>query len=266
MHDKRVSTGQPKAAAPVFKQCSMRIKIINPNTTAVFTERIRQAAALIASVGTEVLAGNPTIGAASIESHAEEALGVLGVMEQVEAGEAMGVDGYVIACFGDTGVHAGREIARGPVVGMTEAALYAAAMVASHFSIVTLPPRTRAHALRVLHETGLTPRCTVRAIDIAVLELEDEAEAVLPVVAEEARRALAEDYAEAIILGCAGLSDLVAPLTLDLGVPVIDGVAVGLKFVESLVAADLTTSKHSTYAHPPAGFALPGMRPKRGTT
>lgn len=235
----------------------MRIRIVNPNTTAAFTERVRAAAALVAAPGTTVLAGNPARGAATIESHAEEALGALGVMGEVEAGERDGVDGYVVACFGDTGVHAAREIARGPVVGMTEAALYAAAALAHTFAVVTLPRRTRAHALRVLHETGLTHRCTVRAIDVAVGDLEREAEATLPALLAEARLALERDGAEALILGCAGLTDLVAPLEVALGVPVVDGVLVGLKLAEGLVAAGLRTSKRSTYAHPNRTGATP---------
>ena len=213
----------------------MRIKIINPNTTAAFTARVRAAAERIAAPGTHVLAGNPAEGAASIESHAEEALGARGVMDQVQAGERDGINGYVIACFGDTGVHAAREIARGPVVGMTEAALYAAAALAHRFTIVTLPPRTRAHALRVLCETGLGHRCTVRAIHVAVLDLEHEAEAIFPVLLAEAGLALEADHAEALIL---------------------DGVLGGLKLAEGLVAAGLRTSKRSTYAAPPSGWDL----------
>jgi allantoin racemase len=231
----------------------MHIRIVNPNTTAAFTARLQTAAQAVAAPGTTVTAAQPRAGAASIESHTEEALGALGVMETVAAGEREGIDAYVVACFGDTGVHAAREIARGPVVGMTEAALYATAMLAPRFTIVTLPRRTRVHALRVVHETGLVHRCSVRAVDIAVLDLADEAAAVLPAVLAEARRALATDDAEAIILGCAGMTELVQPLEDALGVPVIDGVLAGVKMAEGLVATGLRTSKRCTYARPGSG-------------
>lgn len=237
----------------------MKICIVNPNTTAAFTTRLLRSAAAIAAPGTEVIAVQPGIGAASIESHAEEALGAIGVMQMVSAGEQAGVDAYVIACFGDTGLHQVREIARGPVVGMTEAALQAASLIAHRFSVVTLPPRTRAHSFRVLHDTGLTHRCTVRAVDVPVLDLEDEVAASGAIIEAEARLAIEQDHAEAIVLGCAGLSDLVEPLSKTLGVPVIDGVMVGLKFAEGLVAAGLRTSKRSTYDYPPAGFSLPKL-------
>ncbi|MBB3454306.1 allantoin racemase [Rhizobium sp. BK313] len=238
----------------------MRIQIINPNTTHAFTERLLRSAVAIAAPGTEVLAANPDIGAASIESHAEEALGALGVMQLVTEGEANGIDGYVVACFGDTGVHQAREIARGPVVGMTEAALYAAAMIASRFAIVTLPPRTRAHSLRVLHETGLLHRCSLHAVEVPVLDLEDDVAASYPIIAAEARLAIENDRAEAIILGCAGLAEMVAPLSAELGVPVIDGVLAGLKMAEGLVATGIRTSKRSTYDFPPSGFTMPALR------
>jgi allantoin racemase len=241
----------------------MRIKIINPNTTASFTERCLIAGRAVAAPGTLILAGQPASGTASVESYVDEATATLGVIEQVRAGEAEGVNGYVIACFGDTGLEAAREVATGPVVGMTEAALYAAALIAPVFSIVTLPPRTRVFAERVLWHAGLERRCPkVRAIDVTVLDCDDEASVVVEPFIAEARRAILEDHAEAIILGCAGLQPLVEPLSLTLGVPVIEGVAAAVKLVEALLAMRLTTSKRGAWGYPPqpAGGRPGGLR------
>jgi allantoin racemase len=236
----------------------MRIKIINPNTTESFTERCLIAGRAVAAPGTVMLAGQPSRGTPSVESYVEEATAILGVIEQVRAGEAEGVDGYVIACFGDTGLEAAREVATGPVVGMTEAALYAAALIAPVFSIVTLPPRTRVFAERVLWHAGLERRCRIRTIDVAVLDLEEEASVVTEPFIGEARRAILEDNAEAIILGCAGLQPLVEPLSLTLGVPVIEGVAAAVKLAEALVAMRLVTSKRGAWGYPPQAAERPG--------
>src|SRR6201995_3206749 len=199
----------------------MRIKIVNPNTTASFTERCLIAGREVAAPGTQITAAHPSRGVASVEGSVDEATATLGVIEQVQKGEADGVDGYVIACFGDTGLDAAREVAKGPVVGMTEAALYTAALIAPVFSIVTLPPRTRIFAERVLWHAGLERRCPkVRTIDVNVLDCDDEASVVLEPFIAESRRAILEDNAEAIILGCAGLQPLVEPLSATLGVPV----------------------------------------------
>ncbi len=230
----------------------MRIAILNPNTTGAFTDRLRAQARAIAAPATTVIARSPGQGTPSVECHVDEAVATLGLLRLVQEEEALGTQGYVIACFGDTGIEAARELAVGPVVGMTEAALYAAAMLAPVFAIVTLPPRTIMQAERVVARCGLGGRCRrIRAIDVPVDDCVALDQGLLDAMLAESRRALDEDGAEAIILGCAGLSGLVEPMTQALGVPVIEGVSVALKLAEGLIASGLRTSKHCSYAAPP---------------
>lgn len=227
----------------------MNIVVINPNTSEGITETIVRAA-WSAAPAAHVTGVHPSRGVRSVESHTEEAWATIGVLEQVEASEASSTppDAFVIACFGDTGLHAAREAARVPVVGMTEAALFTAVTVAHRFAIVTMPRRTIAQSDRVVEALGLTHRCTVRAVDIAVSELEDGSGHLLAAFAGEARKAIDLDGAEAIILGCAGLADLVAPLSTELGVPVIDGVAAAVAFASGLVSQGISTSRAGAYA------------------
>jgi allantoin racemase len=63
-------------------------------------------------------------------------------------------------------------------------------------------------------------------------------------------RAVRNDRAEAIVLGCAGMAALAARLSRDLDVPVVDGVAAAVKLAEALVALGLRTSKQGSYASP----------------
>ncbi len=231
----------------------MQIRIINPNTTAAFSAADQQAGAAVAAAGTMVTTVAPAFGVPSVECHLDDAVATLGVVEAVRRGEAEGIDGYVIACFGDTGIAAAREIARGPVVGMTEAALFAAALLAETFSIVTLPARTRIHAHRVVRSLGLDAAgrsLPIRAIDVPVLFGADEEAAVADALAVQARLAVEQDGAEAIVLGCAGIGHLASALSAELGVPVIDGVAVAVTMAEGLVRCGLATSKRSSYASP----------------
>ena len=99
----------------------MLIKVVNPNTSPDMTAVIEQAALDVAAAGTTIRAVTSRMGPASIESHYDEALAVPGVLAEIT-----GADGYVIACFGDPGLDAAREIADGPVVGVAEAAMHAA--------------------------------------------------------------------------------------------------------------------------------------------
>ena len=93
----------------------MRIKVINPNTTQSMTEKIDEAARAVVAAGTEVVTVSPRSGPVSIESHYDEAVSAIGVLEEVRQGEVDGTDAYVIACFGDPALLAAREVARGPV-------------------------------------------------------------------------------------------------------------------------------------------------------
>jgi allantoin racemase len=229
----------------------MRVKVINPNTSLSMTELIGAAARSVAGPDVTVEAVSPRHGPASIEGHYDEALACVGLLEEVRRGEASNVDAYVIACFGDPGLDAAREIARGPVVGVAEAAMRCASYLATGFSVVTTLKRTVVIAEHLVDKYGLRRQCRrVRACDIPVLELENPASDAYRTILAECRRALAEDDCGAIVLGCAGMADLCHRLSDELGVPVIDGVVAATATAESLVRARLATSKVGDYASP----------------
>jgi allantoin racemase len=229
-----------------------RILVINPNTTATMTATIETCAIAAASPGTKVTAVTPAMGPVSIESHYDEALAVPGLLAEIaRAEEAGSADGYVIACFGDPGLDAARELARGPVVGIAEAAMRTAAYLGRGFSVVTTLDRTRGRAEDLAEHYGLARFCRrVRACDIGVLALEEPGarEAVLA----ECRRAVAEDGSDAVVLGCAGMADLCREISAEIGVPVVDGVAAATRMVETLVALRLRTGDRGEFARPPA--------------
>ena len=229
----------------------MRILVVNPNTTARMTETIGASARAVAAAGTEIIAVNPTKGPPSIEGHYDEAVSVIGMLEEIRRGEQEGCDGYVIACFGDPGLDAAREIARGPVIGLAEAAFHAASFLATAFSVVTTLGRTCVITRHLLERYGMAHLCrNIRATEIAVLDLEDESGNARRAIADECRRAVEEDLAGAIVLGCAGMTDFAREISEEIGVPVVDGVPAAVKFVEALVAMGLRTSKHGDLAAP----------------
>jgi len=229
----------------------MRIKLINPNTTWSMTRTIEAAAKSVAGPDTEIVAVSPTHGPVSIECHYDEAVAALGVLDEVRKGEQEGCDGYVIACFGDPGLLAAREVARGPVVGIAEAAMHLASFIATGFSVVTTLSRTCIIAEHLAESYGMARFCRkVRGTDLAVLELDDPASDAYRVIVDECRRALAEDGSAAIVLGCAGMAELCQRISGEIGAPVIDGVTAAVKQVEALIALGLGTSKRGDYAPP----------------
>ena len=227
------------------------IQVINPNTSLAMTETIAVAARAVAAANTEIVAVSPSQGVPSIEGHFDEAIAAVGVLEQIKLGREQGVSGHVIACFGDPGLLAARELACGPVVGIAEAAMHMATLVATRFSIVTTLPRTLVIARHLLRQYGFEHHCAaLHAIDLPVLALEDGSGIAQEKVRARCIQAKREDGSGAIVLGCGGMATLAQELTHELELPVIDGVGAAVKMVESLVALGLSTSKYGDLDYP----------------
>ncbi|MFI5913090.1 aspartate/glutamate racemase family protein [Dactylosporangium sp. NPDC051541] len=229
----------------------MRIRVVNPNTTAAMTALIGASARAVAGPGVHVEAVTSAMGPASIESHYDEALSVPGLLAAVAEGETRGIDAYVVACFGDPGLDAARELARGPVVGIAEAAMHAAALLGRGFSVVTTLDRTIGRAWDLAARYTAPGACRgVHACEIAVLDLEADPH-LADRVAARAGRALERDGSDVIVLGCAGMAGLCAAVSERLGgVPVIDGVSAATLAAQSLVTLGLRTSERSEFARP----------------
>ncbi len=229
----------------------MKLLVVNPNTSAGMTARIGEAARAAAGARTQIVAVNPISGPASIEGYFDEAFAAPGVIAEVIKGEAAGVDATVIACFDDTGLEAARCCASGPVIGIGEAAFHLASLVAHRFGVVTTLSRSIAPIEANLVKYGLERRCArVRACEVPVLALDDPTSGAREKLSAEIERAKAQDGADAIVLGCAGMAALAASLAREHGLPVIDGVAAAVKLAEALVALGHATSKLGPYARP----------------
>ncbi|MER9006855.1 MULTISPECIES: aspartate/glutamate racemase family protein [unclassified Mesorhizobium] len=228
----------------------MQILVVNPNTTASMTETIAAAARAVAGAGTEVIAVTSSMGPASIEGYYDEALAVPGLLMEIAAGERAGAQAAIIACFDDTGLDAARVMASIPVIGICEAALGVASYIAQRFTVVTTTERSLVPVEGLVQRCGMAGRARVRAADIPVLSLEDAASGAVEKLRAEIARAIAEDRAEAIVLGCAGMADLAHRLQQEFDLPVIDGVGAALKQAEALIALGLSTSKRGAYASP----------------
>ncbi|WP_432473956.1 aspartate/glutamate racemase family protein [Amphritea sp. HPY] len=227
----------------------MQIRLINPNTTASMTQKIGEAAQHIASSNTDIVATNPRSGPVSIESHYDEAISAVGVVEEVRSDKT--ADAFIVACFGDPGLMAARELTQSPVIGIAEAAFHMATLISTRFSIVTTLGRTGIIAEHLLQSYGFSHHCRkIRAAEIPVLDLEDNGDLALDRIVEECLRAKEEDGIGAIVLGCGGMADLTEQISERVGLPIVEGVTAAVKLAESLVSLGLKTSKHGDLAYP----------------
>lgn len=228
----------------------MRILVINPNTSVEMTASIDAVAKKFAAPGTEIVTISPAYGPRSIESYFEEQLAGLATIEALVEREA-DFDAFVIACYGDPAVDACRELTAKPVIGIGEASMHMACLLGHSFSIVTVIPRAVPIMEGLVQRAALGDKCaSVRSTNLTVLEIEeDPARAVVEMIAE-AKAAIAEDGAEVICLGCAGMGPLDAQVEEAVGVPVLDGTVCAVLLAQSAIAYGKRTSKVGGYAPP----------------
>ena len=230
----------------------MKIKLINPNTTQSMTDSIYNMAVRYADADTEITAVSPLTGPDSIECYVDEYLAVPGVIQEVIKGDKEeNADAFIIACFGDPGLAAAREVTEKPVLGICESAITTAKFIAPYFSVVSVLDRSRKVTEDVVKAYGAESFCrSIRTTGLSVLEFGKNPEKGLKALAEQGRRAVEEDGAECILLGCAGFVDFVDRLREELRVPVLDGVMPAVKLAEALVKMNVKTSKANTWKAP----------------
>lgn len=216
----------------------MRILLINPNSDLEMTEAIQQSAEAFAAGEFEVVT-KATPGAPQfIETYRDELLAAPGMMQLVRVNED-DFDAMIIACHCDPNLDAMKEISSIPVVGIGEASMKLATMLGHTFSVVT----THIHSIpgkianaRKMHLQDLM--VSVRAPEKGEENLGDE-----QLFVGLSRRAVEEDLAEVIVLGCAGLTGMDKLIEKELGVPVLDGVICALIIATGLVKYGISTSK-----------------------
>ena len=138
-----------------------------------------------------------------------------------------------------------------PVIGIAEASFHMAGLVAYKWSIVSVLPRVKPLLEELVHRNGMESKCaSIRCTPLTVLEIEEDIDRTKRMMVDEGRKAIEEDGAEAILLGCAGLGPLDKWMQQQLGVPVLDGVACGVKLAEDLHSYGITSSKVAAYKDP----------------
>jgi Asp/Glu/hydantoin racemase len=114
----------------------MRLLLINPNTSDDMTQRMVDEARRHCRAGTDVIGVTAAFGCAVIASRASYAIAAHAALDAC-AEHGAHADGAILACFGDPGLAALRELAAFPVVGLAESAAAAAAERGAPFAIVT---------------------------------------------------------------------------------------------------------------------------------
>ena len=199
-----------------------------------------------------------TRGPRHLEYHYYEAMVTPDIIHTVIEAELRGYDAVTIGCFYDLALHESREMTTNLVVtAPCEASVLAVASLCDRFSIIVgrrkWVPQMRAN----VSAYGFGERlASMPYIDLRVPEYHlDEAETADRFY-KAGRKAIDEDGAEALILGCTASVGFFRDLQTALGVPVIDPAIAALKHAEHLIELrdrfGWATSRVGGYEHPPA--------------
>ncbi|MFN3144760.1 MAG: aspartate/glutamate racemase family protein [Paracoccaceae bacterium] len=195
--------------------------VINPNSSETVTEGIDRAMQPLRPLGMPIRCVTLSEGPPGIENQHDADL-VIAPMLALAARLEPDALGFVVACFGDPGLHALRHQTALPVLGIQEAAVSTALTLGQRFGVIAILPASIPRHLRAFGSMGVLDRLAGdRALGLGVAELAD-AQATRAGLARTAARLRDEDGAEVLILGCAGMADHRAWLEDHAGLPVID--------------------------------------------
>jgi Asp/Glu/hydantoin racemase len=209
--------------------------LINPNTTQSITDLVMKHARAFAAAGTKLRAVTGAFGPRYVASRVGYAIAGHAAVDAL-ANDTGKKDAVVLACFGDPGLAALKEISDVPVVGMADASILQACALAKRFSIVTGGERWKPMLEEFVASHGLSSRlASVRTVAPTGADIARDPKAAMALLAEGCN-ACAADGADMVILGGAGLAGLAAELKPNVTIPLLDGVACAISMAEALVA------------------------------
>jgi allantoin racemase len=227
------------------------VLLVNPNTSPEITELMAGEGRRLAP-GAEIRPVTGRFGARYIASRAAAAIAGHAALEAV-AEHGAACDAVYLACFGDPGLLALKEIAPVPVVGMAEASCHLACLLGRRFGIVTGGERWGFMLGEFVASLGLSERLAgIRTVAPTGGEIAHDPEGALARLGEAAASCAAEDGAEVMVLGGAGLAGLARRLAPSLPFPVLCSFEAGLR--AALAAAELHPAKagRGSLAAPPS--------------
>lgn len=195
--------------------------VINPNSSQTVTAGIAEAVAPLKRFGVPIRCETLAAGPLAIESQAEAERVVPPLLDFALAFEDEAA-GFLIACFGDPGVHALRDLTTLPVLGIQEAAVANALTFGQRFGVISILPASIPRHMRSFAAMGVMDRLAGdRALGRGVAELSDE-DATVAALVETGTALRDRDGAEVLILGCAGMAGYRAEVEAATGLPVVE--------------------------------------------
>ena len=210
-----------------------RVLVINPNTTVSVTDRVVGACT---AAQPQLRWDGVTVdfGAPYITSEAAYAVAGHAVLEAYNK-HFTAHDAVLIACFGDPGLLALRELARVPVFGLAHASFEAAA-ACGRFSVVTGGAAWGPMLQRFARMHQLDARlCGIHTVELTGAQIAANPQQATELLCAACDQGIAAG-AQYILIGGAALAGLAAELQPRIAVPLLDNVVVAAAAVAAALA------------------------------
>jgi Asp/Glu/hydantoin racemase len=212
--------------------------VINPNSSQTVTYGIDRAVEPLRNFGIPIRCLTLAEGPPGIESqrHADLTIAPMLALTAAQNDAA----GFVIACFGDPGLHALRDQTHLPVVGIQEAAVTTALTLGHRFGVIAILPASVPRHLRAFASMGVLDRLAGdRALGLGVADLADETKSRDAMI-RTGERLRDEDGADVLIMGCAGMARYREPLQEATGLPVVEPTQVAVSMALGQICLGLS--------------------------
>lgn len=227
----------------------MNLLVVNPNTSDSMTEDIRKTVERVRSPSTSVRVTGLDFGPEALESFYDYTLSGFGLCRLLEK-EKDRYDGILVACYGDPGLYAAKEICSCPVLGIAETSIAMSILFGSRFSILAASEKAVPMMENMVTQYGMDHRLAgVFPLNMSVLEAEANPQGTINRLIEQGKKAVSKG-AEVLILGCAGMTGFGGPVSQALGVPVMDPVETAFLALETVCKAGFKTSRKGLYQTP----------------
>jgi len=201
---------------------SLRILVVNPIVESKITESIDKTWFETKPVSVSLDFVSLERGPSFIETVEHEELAVPDLLRVVRNGERDGYHVIIINCFGNPGLEEARKLVKIPVVGAGEASFLKAKQSGKRFTVITTVEEAVERVRRNARRYGAQPfLVSVRPLGLHVPELVQRRR-LRKALVNEGKKALMEDHAEILVLGCTAMAGNAEWLFEKLGMPVID--------------------------------------------
>ncbi len=219
--------------------------VINPNSSQTVTDGIDKAVDPLRGFGVPIRCLTLDEGPPGIESQKQADLTIAPMLKL--AADQQDAAGYVIACFGDPGLHALRDQTSRPVIGIQEASVATALTLGQRFGVIAILPASVPRHLRAFGSMGVLDRLAGdRALGLGVADLADEGKSLDAMIAT-GLRLRDEDGADVLIMGCAGMAGYRDPVQDATGLPVVEPTQAAVGLALGQIRLKLSHKVHRPY-------------------